>query len=135
VEDDVFVALEHGGRERSHLWMSSVAPLHGPRLRVSGLEAGFETSGLDPQEAQLAAGLRPGDPDFGHSGPGRLVDAGGPRDLPLDPGAYQRFYEQIPAWLAGDAAPPVDPADSLAGLRVLEAARRSATTRTVVAVD
>ncbi|MFL5841575.1 MAG: Gfo/Idh/MocA family oxidoreductase, partial [Thermoleophilaceae bacterium] len=41
VEDDVFVALEHEGGERSHLWMSAVAPLHGPRFRVSGLKAGF----------------------------------------------------------------------------------------------
>ncbi|MEA2298397.1 MAG: scyllo-inositol 2-dehydrogenase, partial [Solirubrobacteraceae bacterium] len=67
VEDDVFVALEHGGGERSHLWMSSVAPLSGPRLRVSGLDAGLETFGLDPQEAQLTDGLRPGDPDYGRA--------------------------------------------------------------------
>jgi scyllo-inositol 2-dehydrogenase (NADP+) len=131
VEDDVFVAVEHGGQERSHLWMSSVAPLYGPRLRISGLTAGFETFGLDPQESQLAAGLRPGHPDFGRSEPGRLVDADGRRDLPVEPGAYQRFYEQIPAWLA----PPVDPADSLACLRVLEAARRSAATGSVIAVE
>ena len=135
VEDDVFVALEHAGQERSHLWMSSVAPLYGPRLRVSGLAAGFETFGLDPQESQLAAGLRPLDPVFGRAGPGRLVDADGPRDLPLEPGAYQRFYEQVPAWLAGNAPPPVDPAESLAVLRLLEAARRSATTHTVIALD
>jgi predicted dehydrogenase len=134
VEDDVFVALEHGGQVRSHLWMSSLAPLHGPRLRISGSAGGFETSGLDPQEFQLAAGLRPGAPDFGRSGPGRLVDADGRHDMPLDPGAYHRFYEQVPSWLAGEAPPPVDPADGLLGLRVLEAARRSAATRGVIAV-
>ncbi|HKN93111.1 MAG TPA: Gfo/Idh/MocA family oxidoreductase, partial [Thermoleophilaceae bacterium] len=31
VEDDVFLALEHEGGVRSHLWMSAVAPLYGPR--------------------------------------------------------------------------------------------------------
>lgn len=132
VEDDVFVALEHGGREHSHLWMSSTAPLHGPRLRISGLVAGFETFGLDRQESELSAGLRPGAPDFGRSGPGRLVDADGGREVPLEPGGYQHFYEQVPAWLAGEAPPPVDPADSVAGLRVLEAARRSAATGSVI---
>jgi scyllo-inositol 2-dehydrogenase (NADP+) len=135
VEDDVFVALEHGGGERSHLWMSSTAPLHGPRLRLSGLAAGFETFGLDPQESQLGAGLRPGAPEFGRSGPGRFVDAAGGREVPVDPGAYVRFYEQVPAWLAGEAPAPVDPLDSLVGLRVLEAARRSAATGRVIALD
>jgi scyllo-inositol 2-dehydrogenase (NADP+) len=132
VEDDVFVALEHRAGERSHLWMSSTAPLHGPRFRVSGLRAGFESFGLDPQEAQLADGLRPGDAGYGRAAPGRLVDAGGTRELALEPGAYQRFYEGVDRWLRDGAPPPVDPADSLAGLRVLEAARRSAATSRVV---
>ncbi len=136
VEDDVFVALEHGGRERSHLWMSSTAPLAGPRLRISGGAAGFETFGLDPQEGQLAAGLRPGEAGFGvASRPGRLVDADGEREIALEPGAYQRFYEQVPAWLAGEAPAPVDPVDSLLGLRVIEAARQSAATGRVVGVS
>jgi scyllo-inositol 2-dehydrogenase (NADP+) len=132
VEDDVFVALEHRGNERSHLWMSSTAPLHGPRFRVSGSRAGFETFGLDPQEAQLARGLRPGDPDYGRAGPARLVDADGARELQLERGAYERFYEGVERWLREDAPAPVDPAESLAGLRVLEAARRSAATASVV---
>jgi predicted dehydrogenase len=112
--------------------MSATAPLHGSRFRVSGLRAGFETFGLDPQEAQLADGLGPGDPGYGRAGPGRLVDAGGARELPLEAGAYERFYEGVVRWLREDGPPPVDPADSLAGLRVLEAARRSAATGTVV---
>ena len=44
----------------------------------------------------------------------------------LERGRYPAFYEGVRDWLAGDAPPPVDPADSLDGLRVLEAARRSA---------
>ncbi len=71
VDDDTFVALEHAGGERSHLWMSSVAPLNGPRFRVSGLRAGFASDGLDPQEAQLAEGMRPGDEGYGVGDDGR----------------------------------------------------------------
>jgi predicted dehydrogenase len=122
VEDDVFVALEHDGGVRSHLWMSAVAPLHGPRFRVSGLERGFASDGLDPQEAQLSDGLRPGDPGYG--------EAAG-----LEAGAYQRFYEGVVAWLRDGAPPPVDPLDSLACMRVLDAARRSAETRSVIELE
>jgi scyllo-inositol 2-dehydrogenase (NADP+) len=122
VEDDVFVALEHEGGVRSHLWMSAVAPLHGPRFRVIGLERGFASDGLDPQEAQLESGVRPGDPGYGESGD-------------LLPGAYQRFYEGVRDWLRGDAPAPVDPRDSLACMRVLEAARRSAETNSVIELE
>lgn len=122
VEDDVFVALEHEGGVRSHLWMSAVAPLHGPRFRVSGLERGFASDGLDPQEPQLADGMRPGDPGYG--------EAEG-----LLPGAYQRFYEGVVAWLRDGAPPPVDPLDSLACMRVLDAARRSAETHSVIELE
>jgi predicted dehydrogenase len=118
VDDDVFVALEHDGGVESHLWMSAAQPLFGPRFRVSGLQAGFGCDGLDPQEAQLAAGLRPGDAAYGVK-------------PPLDRGRYQDFYAGVVTWLRDGAPPPVDPADSLAGLRILEAARRSAENHTV----
>jgi scyllo-inositol 2-dehydrogenase (NADP+) len=122
VEDDVFVALEHAGGVRSHLWMSAVAPLNGPRFRVSGLERGFASDGLDPQEAQLADGVRPGDPGYGES-------------EGHETGAYQRFYEGVRDWLRDGAPAPVDPRDSLACLRVLEAARRSAQTHSVIELE
>lgn len=119
VEDDAFIALEHPGGERSHLWMSSVAPLHGPRFRVSGLRAGFASDGLDPQEAQLRAGLRPGDAGFGEAPAARLGD----RPLALEPGRYADFYAGVRDWARDAAPPPVDPSDSVRVLEVLEAAR------------
>jgi predicted dehydrogenase len=122
VEDDVFVALEHDAGVRSHLWMSAVAPLHGPRFRVSGLDGGFASDGLDPQESQLADGFQPGDPRYG--------EAEG-----LERGAYERFYEGVVSWLRDGAPAPVDPRDSLACMRVLEAARRSAETNSVIELE
>jgi predicted dehydrogenase len=112
VEDDVFVALEHAGGERSHLWMSAIAPLHGPRFRVSGLEAGFACDGLDPQEEQLREGVRPGDPGWGES-------------EGLERGRYEDFYAGVRAWVENGAPPPVDPADAVRVLEVLEWARAS----------
>lgn len=135
VEDDVFVALEHPNGESSHLWMSAVAPLHGPRFRISGTLAGFATDGLDPQEAQLQQGIRPGDTGFALAPPGRLVTADGSQEVPLEPGAYVRFYESVVPWIRDGAPPPVDPRDSLACLRVLEAARRSASTHSAIELE
>lgn len=135
VEDDVFVALEHGGGERSHLWMSSVAPLHGPRFRVSGTRAGFAVDGLDPQEQQLADGLRPGDERYGVGSPGALVDGDGRREVQLERGAYECFYSAVASWLRDGAPPPVDPRDSVAVLHLLEAARTSAAIHSVVELE
>jgi scyllo-inositol 2-dehydrogenase (NADP+) len=124
VEDDVFIALEHPGGERSHLWMSAVAPLYGPRFRVSGTRAGFATDGLDPQEAQLADGLRPGDEHYGLA-----------PDATVQRGAYERFYEGVVAWLRDGAPAPVDPRDSVAVLHLLDAARRSAASHSVIELE
>ena len=135
VDDDVFLALEHPGGARSHLWMSAVAPLHGPRFRASGTRAGFATDGLDPQEPQLSEGLRPGDAGYGVGQPGLVSGVGGSEELPLERGAYERFYEAAVPWLRSGAAPPVDPLDSLAGLRVLETARRAAATCSAIELE
>ena len=128
VDDDAFIALEHAGGVRSHLWMSMLAPLPGPRLRVNGLAGGFVSEGLDPQEEQLAAGLRPGDPGFGSAPPGRLGD----QPVELERGRWIAFYEGVRDWVRGDAPPPVDPADAMLVLEVLEAALRSSERREVV---
>ena len=134
VDDDVFVALEHDGGVRSHLWMSAIAPVGGRSLRVSGTRAGIETPGLDPQEDQLAAGLRPGDANWGEGEPARFADDGGERWMPIEPGAYERFYAGVRDALREGAPLPVDPRDSVAGLRVIEAARRSARSAAVIDV-
>jgi predicted dehydrogenase len=135
-DDDAFVALEHPGGVRSHLAMGTVAPLPAPRLAVSGLRGGFAVDGLDPQEAQLEAGLRPGDPGYGERDrPGRLVSEAGADPVTIEAGRYQEFYDGVRDWLTDGGPVPVDPRDSLAGLRVLEAARRSAATRTVIDLE
>jgi predicted dehydrogenase len=132
VDDDVFVALEHPGGERSHLWMGAVTAAGGPRMVVNGMAGGLVVEGLDPQEDQLVDGMGIGEPGFGERGPARLIDAAGERPLPLERGDYRGFYAGVRDWLAGDAPAPVDPRDSVAGLEILEAARRSAAQNDVV---
>lgn len=125
--DDAFLALEHAGGVRSHLWASAVSPLPGPRLRVVGSEAGFVVDALDGQEQALLAGHRPDDPGraWGEEARehwGRLSRGGEAAPVPSLPGAWPLFYEQVVAAIRDGAPVPVDPRDALAGLEVLERA-------------
>ena len=132
VEDDVFLALRHTSGARAHLWMSRVAAQRGPRFRLLGAASAFTKHGLDGQEAALAAGGRPGSPGWGEEpkpswgllGPDGPDGSAAP--VPTVPGDYPRFYAGLAAALRGEGPPPVDPADAIAALEVLEAARRSA---------
>jgi predicted dehydrogenase len=132
VDDDVFVALTYPGGPRVHLWAGMVAPVPAPRFRLAGLDGGFEVFGLDPQEAALRSGGVPGSPGWGVDDRAGTLVAGTPTSVPLQPGAYERFYAGVRDAIVDGAVPPVDAADAVLGLRVLEAARRSAATATVV---
>jgi scyllo-inositol 2-dehydrogenase (NADP+) len=137
VDDDVFVALEHDEGVRSHLWMSVLAAIQGPRMRLLGLHAAFEKFGLDVQEQALSEGARPGGPAWGREPPerwGRLSTGEVERAIETEPGAYQEFYRGVAASLREGAPPPVDPNDSVTGLEILEAARESARTEGVIAI-
>jgi predicted dehydrogenase len=53
----------------------------------------------------------------------------------LDAGAYERFYAGFRDAVDGGAPPPVDARDALASMRVIEAARRSHATGSVIAIE
>jgi scyllo-inositol 2-dehydrogenase (NADP+) len=129
VDDDAFLALTHASGVRSQLWMSALAAQLGPRLRLLGDRAAYTVHGLDPQEAALRAGRRPG-PGWGAPAERDWGLLGTPEDsrpYPSLPGDYPAFYAGVAAVLRNGAPAPVDPYDTVAALTVLEAARRSAT--------
>jgi predicted dehydrogenase len=129
-DDDVFLALRHRSGTYSHLWMSAVAAAPGPRLRVLGARAAFVVAEVDGQEAALRAGRRPGDEEPWGVEPqsrwGRLVQGDESEAVPSEPGAWPAFYAQLERALREGGPPPVDPADAIAVLEVIDAARRSA---------
>ena len=134
-DDDVFVALTHATGVRSHLWSSAVAAHIGPRMRVIGERGAFVKQDVDPQEAALRSGKIPDGPDWGAESAeswGFLTDGVHKHPVESEPGAYQRFYAEISAMLRDAAPPPVNPEDALAGLRIIEAAQRSAAERCVI---
>jgi scyllo-inositol 2-dehydrogenase (NADP+) len=139
VDDDTFVALHFASGVHAHLWMSLTTRIPGPRIRISGLRGTYEKWGVDPQEDALRLGMRPGDPEWGREPRerwGRLsTDVGG---MHIDgatetlTGSYEHFYALLSDALITGGEPPVDPADAVASLRIIEAAQESARNGTVV---
>ncbi|MBD3005663.1 MULTISPECIES: Gfo/Idh/MocA family oxidoreductase [unclassified Streptomyces] len=144
-DDDTFIALTHTGGVRSHLWMSATTAQLGPRFRVLGSESGYVKYGLDPQEAALREGLRPGDPsvawgaepegDWGRLGAGESPATGGGAPVETLPGDYPAYYAAVAAALRDGTPPPVTAAEAAAALRVLEAARVAAAERRTVRIE
>lgn len=136
-EDEVELHLVHRGGVHSTLaaGMASAAP--GPRFQVNGDRGGFAIDGFDVQEEQLKDGQSPAslgdawgvEPE---SAWGSVYDADGPRVVPSERGRWDTYYPAVAAALAGTGAPPVDPRDAVATAVVLDAARESSATGTVV---
>ena len=132
-DDDTFLALTHANGVRSHLYASATTAQLGPRFRVLGSKAGYVKYGLDPQEAALRDGERPGpgwgtEPEelWGRVGSGESPLTGGGRPVRTLPGDYPAYYAAVAKALADGGPNPVTAAEAAAALDVLEAARRSA---------
>ncbi|MFJ3302614.1 Gfo/Idh/MocA family oxidoreductase [Streptomyces sp. NPDC086549] len=132
-DDDTFIAVTHASGVRSHLYVSATTAQLGPRFRVLGSRAGYVKHGLDPQEAALKEGLRPGpqwgaEPEslWGRLGSGESPLTGGGDPVPTLPGDYPAYYAAVAEALTGAGPNPVTALEAAAALDVLEAARRSA---------
>ncbi|MEV5429686.1 Gfo/Idh/MocA family oxidoreductase [Streptomyces sp. NPDC052701] len=139
-DDDTFIALTHASGVRSHLYVSATTAQLGPRFRVLGSKAGYVKYGLDPQEAALREGGRPGagawgvEPEelWGRVGSGESPVSGGGRPEPTVPGDYPAYYAAVAKALLEGAPNPVTALEAAAALDVLEAARRSAREKVTV---
>lgn len=139
VEDEVFLSLLHGTGVRSHLHAGVHAADGPPRFRALGTKGAFVCAGLDPQEPQLRGDVAPDDPRYGHRAPALAATfhdgtTAAPERLAMEPGAWPAFYAGVRDAIRDGAPPPVPAADAIAVLDVLEAARESARTGTVVAL-
>jgi len=99
-----------------------------PRFAVHGTTGTLTKLTLDPQEAQLIAGSRPGDADWGRDHDPLVVHdgAGGQTSYPAPIGCQQAYYAAVAATLGHNAPPPVSPEDILAVAQIIEAAQTSA---------
>ena len=125
--DDYFDLRLEYGRLRVCLRASSLVSEPRPRFAVHGSGGSFVKHGLDPQEAQLKAGMDPHDPRFGIEGlSGTLtLPDGGVDEVPGERGRYLDFYKAVVATIEQGAPVPVDPADARDGLMLIDLARRA----------
>jgi predicted dehydrogenase len=139
LDDDVFIALTHEGGARSQLWGSWSQAAPGPRFRVTGTVGSLVLSAGDTQEDALIAGETPASEgaDWGGEQPdtwGRLFEGTTSRRVPLEHGRWQRFYPAFARAVRGLGPVPVEARDAVATALVLDAARSSAVSGTVVRV-
>jgi predicted dehydrogenase len=137
LEERVFVALRHTGGATSHLSADWVQGAPGPRFRVTGTQGAFVLAKtMDRQEPDLIAGRRPGrDEPWGQEDAadfGVLSRGDEQETVPTERGRWDTFYPAFAAAVRGEGPLPVDPWESVAAARVLDAARRSAVSGTVV---
>jgi predicted dehydrogenase len=98
-----------------------------PRFAMHGTAGSWIKFGLDAQESQLLAGLRPADREWGHDRGAAHCHAGGaPQPHPSARGCYQSYYQALALAIAGSAPNPVPADQALEVMTVIEAAFSSA---------
>jgi scyllo-inositol 2-dehydrogenase (NADP+) len=130
--DDYFLLTFSYGQSRVVLGASTLITHPRPRFAVHGTKGSFVKYGIDPQEAALRDCANPLAHDFGEDQPefyGQLFSSDSDHvAVPTLRGRYLEFYEAAAASINDSGPPPVDPLDARIGIRIIEAARHSATT-------
>jgi scyllo-inositol 2-dehydrogenase (NADP+) len=113
------------------LHASALAALDPPRFAIHGTLGSYVKMGLDTQENQLRAGLRPYDAGFGvgnAAGTLRVVagDRETERQLPTLNGAYVEFYRALAISIRHGEPFPVTPQDAVDVMTIIELAEISA---------
>jgi predicted dehydrogenase len=131
VGDDVtFLALHHAGGVRSHLSATALAGAPGPRTRILGSAGTYLVAASDGEPTAYREWA---DRDDDHRG--WLVRGEDAEPVRRAPGGWGDFYPAVAAAVRDGKPMPVDPHDAVAVLKVIDAARRSAATGAVVALD
>jgi predicted dehydrogenase len=125
------------GRRRAVLQVGMLASGGSTRFVVHGTRGSIVKALPDPQEAQLLAGMRPGDAEWGADNDDMVAfDGSEPaRRISVPRGDQSRYYAGVRDALQGRGANPVTPAEAVAVMAVLEAAVVSAREGHAVAPD
>lgn len=136
VDDWMHIVLGFGQR-RAILHAGMLAAGGSHRFLVHGTRGSVVKRRPDPQEAQLIAGLRPGDAQWGVDDDELSVydGSGSARRMAVPRGDQSRYYAAIRDALLGCGENPVPPVEAIAVMAVLEAAVMSAREGRVVVPD
>lgn len=131
VDSEAFIVVTFEGGGTGVCDLSSVAALSKPRFYVRGTEGTYQKYGLDPQENAMKAG----DIDAAREVPdtyGVLHTKSGSRTVPTLAGRWRTYYELFADCLLRGGSAPVPLGESRRAIAVMDAAKRSAQTQTVV---
>ena len=107
--------------------LSAIVPA---RFIVHGTKGSYQKTGLDVQEDQLKAGLRPGDESFGKNPSGLLCEVLDNQysnsELPTLDGCYVEFYRNLADSILNGTPFPVTAQDGVDVMRLIELAMQSA---------
>jgi scyllo-inositol 2-dehydrogenase (NADP+) len=142
-DDDVVLLLTHESGGISLLTVSQIAAFNSPRITMLGMRGGLRIDATDSQEPALIAGRDPAAADWGVEPPGTEAvlrtmgedNIAHEEAMPLLPGAWPTFYRGVSGALHDGAPPPVLVSDAIENLRVLDAARAAAVSRSVIPLD
>jgi len=135
--DRAHAVLRYDGGLRVVLNAAMLIAAPDVRFAVHGTKASWLTSGLDPQEDQLKAGMDPGAPGWGlDPSPPTLVEGEtGQRSAAPSPGGdYPAYYAAVARAVRGEGPNPVPPSEALMVMEVLEAGMISDRERREVAL-
>jgi scyllo-inositol 2-dehydrogenase (NADP+) len=127
---DDFVHILLGYADRDVVLHASVlAAAQTPRYLIHGTRGSYTKFGLDTQEDQLRAGLRPGDAGWAVNPPGRLRTSDGTLELDGElstlNGAYAAYYAAVADTIEKGVPFPVTPDQAVDVMTVIELARAS----------
>lgn len=122
--DDAFDIWMHYPRMKVTLTAGMLVREKTPRYILRGTAATFIKYGLDPQEADLAAGRSPRDPTWGREPQeqwGTLIaDDGTELTIETLPGNYAAYYENVRDAVLGLGPLAVTPAQALRVIEIIE---------------
>lgn len=133
--DDYFHVILHFGNKRAILHSSMLTPFSPPMISAHGTGASFFANGIDPQEAQLISGMSPLDAQFGKRN--EMAKFAEPekdlQEIEYETGDMTAYYRQVASAIRNGTKLPVEAEEAVLVMRVIEAAVKSAETKTVVA--
>lgn len=131
--DDSFDILLFYDQVKVNLRAGVVARIQRPRFLVKGINGSYVKYGMDPQEALLRAGKKPGGEGWGEEEESAWGDLFTERNgltykgkVETLPGNYGGFYENIAAHLRNGEPLAVKPEQALQVMEIIELAGQSA---------
>jgi scyllo-inositol 2-dehydrogenase (NADP+) len=142
VADDYMHVVLGYGELRVILHAGSLVRSPGPRFEVHGDKGSFVKHGIDPQEAALRSGMRPGDVGWGRDREDRFGTLTTEADgleltgrLATVPGAYETFYREMARAIRGEGPAPVPSQEARDTIWLIERAIKSSREQRMMTLD